>query len=59
MNGSGWIVARLGNTKAGTEMYVYMQSSIATNTKEEIQKQNRETKQETSVGRQAGKQVVA
>ena len=58
-NGSGWRVARLGNTKPGTEMQVYMQSSIATNTKEEIQKRNRETKQKTSTGRQAGKQVVA
>ena len=49
----------MGNTKAGTAMLVCMWSSIATNTNGETEKRNRETKQKTSAGRQAGKQVVA
>ena len=52
MNGSECRVARLGNTKAGTRVLVYKQSSIVTNTKGKKQKRNRKTKQKTCAGRQ-------
>ena len=49
-NGSQSGLARLGNTKAGTEIQVCIKDSIATNTKREIERRNKEQMAET--GRQ-------
>ena len=51
-NGSKLEVARLGNTKAGAEVWICIWNSIATNTKEEMERRNRGAKQKTRTGRQ-------